>query len=71
MCFNTITDSFCDSIMEIKITAVKEKSAYQKTDSTLGSIKEVTKEKLFPLFELMIKELQDQQMKNQQRSIKK
>lgn len=68
MCFNTTADSFCDLVMEIKITAVKQKSAYQKTDSALGSIKTVTTERYFPLFELMMKELQNNQMKNQQRS---
>lgn len=54
--------------MEIKITAVKQKSTYQKTDSALGSIKAVNAERYFPLFELMMKELQNNQMKNKQRS---
>lgn len=55
--------------MEIKITAIKQKSAYLKTDSTLGLIKEIAKEKLFPLFELMMKDLQNKQIKNRKRSI--
>lgn len=54
--------------MEIKITAVKQKSTYTKTDSTLGSTKTSTEEKYFPLFELMMKELKNNQMKNIQRS---
>ena len=55
--------------MEIKITAVKQKSNYAKTDSTLGSIKEPAKENYFPLFELMMTELQNEQKKFTQRSI--
>lgn len=68
MCFNTTTDSFCEMIMEIKITAVKQKSAYLKADSTLGSLKAASVDRYFPLFELMRKELQNNQEKNQQRS---
>lgn len=54
--------------MEIKITAVKQKSAYQKADSTLGSLKAASVDRYFPLFELMRTELQNNQEKNQQRS---
>ncbi len=55
--------------MEIKITAVKQKSAYLKADSTLGTRKEASVNKYFPLFELMRKELQNNQEKNQDRRI--
>lgn len=50
--------------MEIKITAIKQKSAYLKADSTLGTRKEASVNKYFPLFELMRKELQNNQEKN-------
>ncbi len=68
MCFNKTTDSFCDLIMEIKITAVKQKTNYLKTDSTLGLTEATSAVRYVPLFELMMKELQNNQMKNQQRS---
>lgn len=54
--------------MEIKITAVKQKSAFQKTDSALVSTKAANAERYFPLFELMMKELLNKQIKKQQRS---
>lgn len=50
--------------MEIRIKAVKQKLAYEKTDSTLGLIMKENKERFFPLFELMLKEINDNQIKN-------
>ena len=70
MCFNKTIDSFCEMIMEIKITAVKQKLSYTQTDSTLGANFKEEQERLVPFLELMMKELQNNQMKNQQRSIK-
>ena len=50
--------------MEIKITALKQKSAYLMTDSTLGFDYKDERERLIPFLELMMKELQNDQMKN-------
>jgi len=50
-------------VMEIKITAVKQKSAYLKADSTLGSREAASVNRYFPLFELMWKGLQNNQEK--------
>ena len=50
-------------IMEIKITAVKQKTAYLRADSTLGFDYKEEQERLLPFLELMMKELQNNQMK--------
>ncbi len=60
---------FAIAVMEIRIVARKSKSNFKKKNSTLGSIKPVSKERFFPLFELMMKELETEQTKNEQRSI--
>ena len=67
MCFNKIAVNFCKIIMQIRIIATKQKLNYHKSDITLGS-KLATIENYFPLFELIMKELDTDQMKNAQRS---
>lgn len=53
--------SFCDNDMEIRIIAKKDKSVFKRKDSTLGTIMTETKETYFPLFELILKELKNEQ----------
>ena len=64
MCFNKITIKFLqNTIMEIRVIAAKQKLNYQKTDYTLtwNSGKKEQKERFSPLFELILKELKNEQ----------
>lgn len=51
-------------LMEIRLKAVKQKSFYQITDSTLGSIMHEDDKRFFPLFELIMKEIENEQINN-------
>ena len=52
---------FCEKIMNIRFIAKKQKVEYQTVDLTIGSLKEIDKKELFPLFELIMKELKNEQ----------
>ncbi len=52
---------FCEKIMNIRFIAKKQKIEYQTVDTTIGSLKEIDKKELFPLFELIMKELKNEQ----------
>ncbi len=52
---------FCEKIMNIRFIAKKQKVEYQTVDTTIGSLKEIDKKELFPLFELIMKELKNEQ----------
>ena len=47
--------------MTIRFIAKKQKVEYQTVDTTIGSLKEIDKKELFPLFELIMKELKNEQ----------
>ena len=47
--------------MNIRFIAKKQKVEYQTVDTTIGSLKETDKKELFPLFELIMKELKNEQ----------
>ncbi len=61
MCFNKLQVKFCEKIMNIRFIAKKQKIEYQTVDTTIGSLKEIDKKELFPLFELIMKELKNEQ----------
>lgn len=47
--------------MTIRFIAKKQKLDYQTVDTTIGSLREIDKKELFPLFELIMKELKNEQ----------
>ncbi len=53
--------NFCEKIMTIRFIAKKQKLDYQTVDTTIGSLREIDKKELFPLFELIMKELKNEQ----------
>ena len=52
--------------MEIRITAKQEKSNFTQKGSVVTNFKEKSKERYFPLLELMVKELENQ-MRNERK----
>lgn len=64
MCLNTITVIFYKMSMEIKITATKTKSNFIKQNSSINSTNTAMNAKYLAIFELMARELENNQMKH-------